>query len=237
MSRAQFMSLLAECQKYPLSLRAAKEVFNAGIKATYVEEKWSPSGSVFCKHLIDALQNFERGKGIDPDFVPSISPVYYEVKKLPTRKSGRPGTVEAFERVEKIVDELVKEGWERRDFFDAVSDLDGPPVVSSIAVDEDQPVMDVPQKSLADDAEGVKKVARTGCAYCPMPLGTVYIVEEGSLDTFFCHVSCWRKNNAELDPPKEGENLKDAASGKKLLWSSVRKAFLPPEEYALVTKA
>lgn len=233
MNRAQFLKLVAECQKYPLSLRMAKEVYNAGVKADFVEAKWVPADSLFCKYVLDALRGFEKGKGIDPDFVPSIAPVYYEVSKDPIKKTGRPGFIEAQTRVEKIVAELVAEGWERPDFFNAVEDLSGPAPTASIAIDDDEPVVAVSARALADEAEApVKKPSKTTCAYCALSVGSVYIVEESEGDTFFCHVSCWRKHNIQLDPPVDGERMTDAPTGQSLRWSADKKAFITSDEYA-----
>lgn len=238
MSRAQFLKLVADCQKYPLSMRVAKEVFNARLKSDFIESKWAPSDSLFCRHVVDAMRGFEAEKGIDPDFVPSIAPVYYEVSKEPIRKTGRPGAVDAYKRVEKIVSELVAEGWEKTDFFDAVEEVSGPTQLTSVSIDsDDDPVIEVSLASLSAEAEApTKKPAACVCAYCAHAVGEVYVVEESAGDTFFCHISCWRTNNLEILPPVSGEGIKDAPTGVKKYWSAEKKQFVTADEYRRLVK-
>jgi hypothetical protein len=129
LTRKSYVQLLSEAEKWPLPLRVAAELHRNGITVERFEDEMHLEQSPFSKRVYEHMMQFRLHKGVDPERVTPVLPVYLRYKS-PTEAieeksfQGRPSEEEAQRFVRKLLKKKIEDGWKEKDFFNAVRALD-----------------------------------------------------------------------------------------------------------------
>lgn len=124
-SKPEFVKILGNATKYPLSMRIARDLWKSGVTLKQFEDTYAISGNSFCKSITEHMTRFhyEHG-GPDVDFVPSAMAVQ-KLEKVVRPRKGRPTNESAVEFAKKLLADRRDHGWIDEDLMKALRFLTG----------------------------------------------------------------------------------------------------------------
>lgn len=146
MRKKDFIALLGEAQKFPLSMRIAAELFRSGLTGKEFLASFHIEGNTFSWHICEHMTKFDLQKGFDPKAVPPVAPIFLryvesaKVKEFKEKnKKGRPTTEEARKTIIGLTEEYKKRGWHEIDFINAFRSLvdADTPAIKKVSLDPD----------------------------------------------------------------------------------------------------
>jgi hypothetical protein len=128
--RPEYVQLLMEADKYPLSMRIAAELSRGGVDISYFETTLFKVDDGINRHIHDAMLQITKGK-VDVEKVPPFRPVYVQFVDPKMAKEnafrGRPSDAEAQAELRRFIDAKVKSGWAMLDVIRGLREIAEPP--------------------------------------------------------------------------------------------------------------
>jgi len=225
-SRAEYVQLLAEAERFPLAFRLAAHIWNHGVRLAEFEEKLHIEDNFFSKTVYEHMANFHFGRGRDPDTAPPFRPSFVEVTEELTIKNGRQSEIYADKVLSRFVKKLRCSGWEVCDVQSAMERwIDGVevPVISLGKVDDSLRELFMEEiETREDEIKKRKGIKLPTCSACSYPLRHELVVSMNpkTWQVTHSHVWCWFLHYSPVAMRVEGMGILDANSGKKMVWTS-----------------
>lgn len=231
-----WLRLHESCRKFPLSMRVAKDLFEGGVTTKMFNTKFHIEDSGFSTAVSQAIEQFELGKGFDPEFVPGVMPVVVTATPKPAEEAkGRPSKDQATKRIAEFFDKLKQLGWEKQDIRLGTQAWLGekPVVVREVKIEE--PIEELPATKVVCVKLPNGKPAE--CEFCSFPLGDSFVGREFSGEVSFSHYGCHTLNLSTDADLVEGQRAFSTIAGFDYFYSKKKAKWVPKDEYDKATQA